>query len=166
MAGFICLGLVSAISAMTWIGPRVSATMGEDLPRFRSSPLDARGIPVAAILGQLAVVILLLLTATFEKVVNYIQFSLTLCSALTVLGVFVLRWRRPALPRPYRTWGYPVTPAIFLAISLWMMIHQLRERPDEARAWPATMALGLVVYFLAAKPAPLPNRSHETRRSN
>ena len=68
---------------------------------------------MTAILAQFAIVILLLLTATFQTAVNYIQFSLTLCSTLTVLGVFVLRWRRPNLPRPYRTWGYPVTPATF-----------------------------------------------------
>jgi len=157
MASFICLGLVSAISAMMWIGPRITATMGEDLRVL--SPLarrNARGIPVTAILAQFAIVVLLLLTATFRTAVNYIQFSLTLCSALTVLGVFVLRWRRPALPRPYRVWGYPVTPAIFLAISAWMLVHMLTQASTRTPSlWGlATMALGLVVYYLSAKKAP------------
>ena len=52
----------------------------------------------------------MLLTATFQSVVGYVQFSLTLCTTLTVIGVFVLRWRRPDLERPYRVWGYPFTP--------------------------------------------------------
>ncbi|HWM23548.1 MAG TPA: amino acid permease [Chthoniobacterales bacterium] len=157
MASFICLGLVSAISAMMWIGPRITATMGEDLRVL--SPLarrNARGIPVTAILTQFAIVVLLLLTATFKTAVNYIQFSLTLCSALTVLGVFVLRWRRPALPRPYRVWGYPVTPAIFLAISAWMLVHMLSQTSTRIPSlWGlATMALGLIVYFVSAKKTP------------
>jgi basic amino acid/polyamine antiporter, APA family len=157
MASFICLGLVSTVSAMMWIGPRITAAMGEDLGVL--APLarrNARGIPATAMLGQFAIAILLLLTATFQTAVNYIQFSLTLCSTLTVLGVFVLRWRRPNLPRPYRAWGYPVTPAIFLAISAWMLVHMLTESSTRAPSlWGlATMALGLAVYFLSAKRAP------------
>ena len=106
-----------------------------------------------AILMQFAIVILLLLTSTFQAAVNYIQFSLTLCSTLTVLGVFVLRWRNPDLPRPYRVWGYPVTPAIFLVISLWMLVHMLTDpsaRGPSLRGL-ATMALGLAIYFLSTK---------------
>lgn len=154
MAAFICIGLISTVTAMMWIGPRITAAMGEDLrvlaPLARRS---ARGIPATAILAQFAIVILLLLTATFQAAVNYIQFSLTLCSALTVLGVFVLRWRRPNLSRPYRTWGYPVTPAIFLAISGWMLFHMLADSSSRRPSlWGlATMALGLAVYFLSAK---------------
>jgi basic amino acid/polyamine antiporter, APA family len=142
---------------MMWIGPRITAAMGEDLGAL--SPLarrNGRGIPVAAILTQFAIVVLLLLTATFQTAVNYIQFSLTLCSTLTVLGVFVLRWRRPELPRPYRTWGYPLTPAIFLLVSGWMLEHMLSD-PSTRRPslWGlATMALGLAVYFLSAKRNP------------
>jgi APA family basic amino acid/polyamine antiporter len=100
-------------------------------------------------------VIVLLLTATFQNAVNYVQFSLTLCSTLTVFGVFILRWRRPDLPRPYRTWGYPITPIIFLAISLWMLEHMLADSSTRAPSlWGlATMALGLVVYFLSPKTA-------------
>jgi basic amino acid/polyamine antiporter, APA family len=157
MASFICLGLISTVSAMMWIGPRITAAMGEDLGLL--APLarrNARGIPATAILAQFAIVVLLLLTATFQTTVNYIQFSLTLCSTLTVLGVFVLRWRRPNLPRPYRAWGYPGTPAIFLAISTWMLVHMLTETSTRRPSlWGlATMALGLAVYFLSAKRVP------------
>jgi len=154
MGLFICLGLISTISAMMWIGPRITAAMGEDLGIL--APLarrNAQGIPVIAILTQFAVVIFLLLTATFQAAVNYIQFSLTLCSTLTVLGVFVLRWRRPDLPRPYRAWGYPVTPAIFLAISAWMLVHMLTEASTRGPSLRglATMVFGLAVYFLSTK---------------
>jgi basic amino acid/polyamine antiporter, APA family len=156
MAFFICLGLISTVSAMMWIGPRITAAMGEDLGILALlARRNARGIPVTAILAQFAIVLLLLLTSTFQTAVNYIQFSLTLCSTLTVLGVFVLRWRRPNLPRPYRAWGYPVTPAIFLAISAWMLVHMLTETSTRGPSLRglATMALGLAIYFLSAKKA-------------
>jgi APA family basic amino acid/polyamine antiporter len=157
MAAFICLGLVSTVSAMMWIGPRVTAVMGEDLGILRSlSRRSARGIPVNAILAQFLIVNLMLLTATFQAVVNYVQFSLTLCSALTVLGVFVLRWRRPELERPYRTFGYPITPLIFLAISSWMLWHLLAEQSTRAPSLLGlvTAACGLTIYFMSPKRRP------------
>jgi APA family basic amino acid/polyamine antiporter len=85
--------------------------------------------------------------------VNLVQFSLTLCSTLTVFGVFVLRWRRPDLPRPYRTWGYPITPLIFLGISCWMLEHMLADSSTRvpSLAGLAIMAVGLIIYFLSAK---------------
>ena len=154
MALFICLGLVSTVSAMMWIGPRITAAMGEDLRALGwLARRNAHGVPTTAILTQFTIVIVLLLTTTFQTAVNLVQFSLTLCSALAVLGVFVLRWRRPDLPRPYRTWGYPITPLIFLVISLWMLEHMLADpdtrTPSLRGLW--LMALGLLVYFLSPK---------------
>src|SRR5437764_1748824 len=113
---------------MMWIVARVTAVMGEDLGVLkRLSRQSAQRIPVNAILTQFVIVNVMLLTATFQAVVNYVQFSLALCSALTVFGVFILRWRRPELERPYRAWGYPITPLIFLAISGWMLWHLDRK---------------------------------------
>ena len=155
MAGLISFGLLSTISAMTWIGPRVTMAMGEDLRALSFlGRKTSGGVPATAMLVQLAIVALLVLTSTFDRVVNYTQFSLTVCSFFTVLGVIVLRWRQPALPRPYRTWGYPVTPLIFLAISLWILFFQLRDKPLESLAGLATMALGLIIYFLSPKNEP------------
>ena len=153
MAGLICAGLVSSISAMMWIGPRVTMAMGEDLPPLRWLARRSEvGIPVRAMLVQFAIVNGLLLTSTFDKVVTYVQFALQVCSFFTVLGVIVLRHTQPALPRPYRTWGYPVTPLVFLAISAWMLVHIWREHPGESLWGLATMALGLVIYFLVPRP--------------
>src|SRR6185312_14024725 len=111
VGGLICLGLVSSISAMTWIGPRVTMTMGEDVPKLRIfARTTKRGVPAWAILFQLLMVNLMLLTRSFEAVLDFIQFSLTACSFLAVLGVIKLRLTHPELPRPYRAWGYPLTP--------------------------------------------------------
>jgi APA family basic amino acid/polyamine antiporter len=132
----------------------VTVAMGEDLQAMSwLAAKNARGVPVRATLVQFAIVNLMLLTATFQSVVNYVQFSLTLCSALTVLGVFVLRRTRPDLPRPYRVWGYPLTPLIFLAISgwmLWQLIGNAATRTPSLLGL-ATALLGLVIYFLSPK---------------
>ncbi len=155
MAGLICAGLVSSVSAMMWIGPRVTLAMGQDLAALRPlARTNARGIPVAATLLQFAIVVVLLLTASFEKVLTYVQFSLQLCSFLTVLGVIVLRRTRPDLLRPYKTWGYPVTPIVFLAISAWMLVHILRSNPRESGAGLATLLIGLVIYAVSPKRKP------------
>lgn len=162
MAVLICVGLVSTISSMTWIGPRVSVAMGEDFPALRLLARKTKnGIPRVALAAQLGIVTLLLCTFTFEKVLVYIQLALTLCSFLTVLGVFVLRRKEPALPRPYRTWGYPLTPLIFLAVSAWMMFYIVSDKPRESLAGLGTMLAGLLVYFASAK-----GRAHERHERN
>lgn len=152
MAGLITLGLVSTISAMTWAGPRVAQVMGEDIPLFRRlAATRPSGAPVGAILLQLAIVLAFLLTSTFERVITYMGFTLALSSLLTVAGVYVLRIRQPDLPRPYRTWGYPVTPAIYMAITAWMVAYIFMQRPLESLAGVGTLLLGLLVYFPASR---------------
>ncbi|MCU0517714.1 MAG: amino acid permease [Oscillatoria sp. Prado101] len=152
MSLLISLGLVSAISSMVWAGPRVTQTIGEDIPFFKLlATTNAKGIPYNAILAQLAIVLVLVITSTFESIITYLGFTLTLSSFLTVLGVFVHRFRYPDFPRPYKTWGYPVTPLIFLAISLWMLVFIFKDKPVESLAGLATILLGLPVYFFADK---------------
>ncbi len=152
MSMMLCIALISTISAMTWAGPRVTQTMGQDFAFFRTFAVTHRGgSPRRAILLQTAIVLVLLLTATFEVVLVYIQFTLVLSSFLAVLGVFELRRKAPDLPRPYKTWGYPATPLLFLAISLATMGHTLVTRPWESLAGLATVAVGLPIYWLSPR---------------
>jgi basic amino acid/polyamine antiporter, APA family len=153
----ICLGLVSAISSMTWIGPRVTMSMGEDHWLLRLLGWKNRhGIPRNAIVLQLVIVNLLLLTRSFEDVVRYTQFSLLICSLLAVFGVIVLRFTRPKMTRPYRVWLYPLPPVLFSIITMWMMFYLLRWHTAESLAGLGTALLGVVLYFCAKK---LPSRS-------
>ena len=148
----ICLGLISAISSMTWIGPRVTMSMGEDhwLLRFLGRK-NTGGVPANAVLVQLLIVNLLLLTRSFELVVVYIQFALLLCSLLTVMGVIVLRASRPNVSRPYRVWLYPLPPLLFAAITIWMMIYLLISKTTESVAGMVTAIVGFLLYFCAGK---------------
>jgi APA family basic amino acid/polyamine antiporter len=152
VAGLICIGLVSAISAMMWIGPRVTVAMGEDFPLLSVFSQRSRsGVPVPALALQIAVVTLLLLTQSFEAVLDFIQFSLTLCSFLAVLGVIVLRSTRPDLPRPYKVWAYPLTPLVFLGVTGFMMFYLFSERPLQSLASLGLMGSGLVLFFLSKR---------------
>jgi APA family basic amino acid/polyamine antiporter len=157
VAALICLGLISSVSSMVWIGPRVTMTMGEDLPGL--APLavqSSNGTPRVAIVLQALIATGLLLTGTFEGVMVYIQMALILFSALTVLGVIVLRVREPRLERPYRTWGYPLTPALFLGVSAFMMYYTVKTMPLQSIEGFATVLAGLIVYWVSGRARPAP----------
>src|SRR5207249_120202 len=135
----ICLGLVSTVSSMTWIGPRVTMSMGEDHWLLRLlGRKNKHGVPTNAIVLQLLIVNLLLLTQSFADVVRYTQFSLLICSLLAVIGVIVLRFTHPKITRPYRVWVYPLPPIVFSVITIWMMIYLLRSHAVESLAGVAT----------------------------
>lgn len=148
VAGLICLGLISSVSSMVWIGPRVTVAMGEDLPGLALLAIKTHnGTPRVALATQALITTALLLTGTFQGVLVYIQMALTLFSGLTVLGVIVLRMREPELPRPYRTWGYPVTPVIFLLVSGFMAYYVVQTNPWQSLEGLGTILAGLIVYF-------------------
>jgi basic amino acid/polyamine antiporter, APA family len=146
----ICLGLVSSISAMMWIGPRVTMTMGEDIPLLRAfSRRSEKGVPANAIIFQLVISTLLLATQSYDAVLEFVQFSLTFCSFFTVLGVIKMRITHPNMPRPYRAWGYPLTPIVFLTVMLWMMYYLVLNRPVQSLAGFAVMLSGVAIYALS-----------------
>src|SRR5580698_7253696 len=149
VGAMICIGLVSSISAMMWIGPRVMMTMGEDIPVLRIfARRSTSGAPAYAILFQLTVASLMLFTRSFEAVLDFIQFALLFCSFFAVLGVIKLRITHPDVPRPYRAWGYPVTPVVFLLVTAFMMYYLLTERPLQSFLGILIMISGLLIYAI------------------
>lgn len=160
MAGFISFGLISMLSASIWVGPRVAQRMGED---FRGLHLLARksgsGIPANAVLLQAGIAVALILTSSFEQVLVYIELLLVLFALVTVAGVFWLRICHPERARPVKAWGYPVTPAFFVVINVWMIVYIVREKPEEALWGLGTLMLGGVVYFIAQRRGTLADRA-------
>jgi APA family basic amino acid/polyamine antiporter len=153
MAGLIGFGLVSAISAMTWAGPRVAQTIGQDFPALGFlAQTSAGGVPRRALALQTAIVVTLLATGTFEAIIAYAFVAILTCSFLAVLGVIVLRVRKPQLARPFRCWGYPVTPLVFLLLNGFTLVYTIQEKPFEAIAGIATLAAGIGLYFVAKRP--------------
>ena len=122
--------------------------------RARSATRTAAGVPRDAVLAQATLVAALLLTNSFERVMAYTGFTLTLMSLLTAAGLFVLRRREPALPRPYRAWGYSVTPLAYVALSLWTLGFVLAERPRESLLGLATVLAGVPVWTVLRERPP------------
>jgi basic amino acid/polyamine antiporter, APA family len=155
MTVLICVALISSLSSLIMVGPRVTQTMSEDIKRLRFlAKRNTKGAPVYAIILQAVVAIFLTLTATFNAVLTYVGFTLALFASLTVLGVFILRRRYPNLKRPFKTWGYPVTPAIFLLLYGWMICYLIIERPLPSLFGLLTVASGLLLYKLLAPAKP------------
>ncbi len=151
MGVILSLLLVSTVSAMIIAGPRVLQVIGQDFRAFRFLSLTNRhDVPAVAIMTQSLLSLLFVVTASFESILIFAGFTLGLNTLMTVAGIFVLRWRQPDLPRPYRTWAYPLPSLIFLALTGWTLTYILLQRPEEAG-----MGLAIVVsgglFYLATK---------------
>lgn len=149
MSMLISLMLLSSVSSMVFVGPRVSQTMGEDIRMLGFlSKKNKAGIPIYALWFQYLICFVLILTSSFEKVLTYAGFTLSLFTFLTVLGVFVHRYRYPDAQRPYKTWGYPVVPVLFLALVLWTLVYLIRDRRAESLMGFFTVLSGMVIFLL------------------
>lgn len=102
---------------------------------------------MAAIALQAVLAVAMLLTASFGALLTYIGFTLSLSAALTVGSIFILR-RRNSYSPTVRTWGYPVTPLVFIGFSAWMVWSTLPSRPAEAIFGAATLVSGIAGYGL------------------
>ncbi|MEZ4400451.1 MAG: amino acid permease [Kofleriaceae bacterium] len=150
MAVLVSLALVSSVSAMVMAGPRVYASMAEDgaLPTALGRK-NARGVPTAAVLVQGVIACTFILVGDLGKLIQYIQFTLFVSSALAVAAVVVLRVTRPDAHRPYRTTLYPLTPIVFLLLSGWSIYMQVKTRPWGSAAGALTLVAGGVIYVVA-----------------
>ncbi|MEZ5032710.1 MAG: amino acid permease [Saprospiraceae bacterium] len=146
----IALFLVSSISAMVWVGPRVSLVMAEDHRFWQFLRQQNRhGIPVRALWFQSGLSILLVWTGTFEEVLLYCGFILQLFAMLAVLGTFLLRRKQIAMP--YLNPTHPWLPALFILASLWILGFLLWERPEESLFGLANLAVGWITYRISSK---------------
>ena len=148
-AGAIAIGLLSVLSAMIMTGPRVYYAMSKDGVFFElfGKVNSLRRTPAYAILLQAGIAIVMVITASFDKLLIYIGFTLSLCAMLTVVGMILLRIRQPGLTRNYKTVGYPVTPFLFVIGNLWIIYFSIKSRPVISMFGLATIGLGLLVYL-------------------
>ena len=149
LSAVIILCIVGAMNATIMVGPRVCFAMAEDGLFFHGlARVHARfHVPSAALVAQSIWTCLIILTGTFEGILAAAVFAMVSLSTATAAAIFVLRFRLPDLPRPYRTWGYPWVPALYCAGSLGILLNALAERPGRA-LWSATLlAAGIPVYL-------------------
>lgn len=139
--------LISSISAMVWVGPRISRAMANDYTFWKFLKKDNRaGIPVRAIWFQSAISIILILSGHFEAVLLYSGFILQIFTTITVASLFVLRRRKTPHPT-YRSPLYPVLQFLFIGISTWMVFYMIADRPKESMWGAINLLIGLSTYY-------------------
>jgi len=156
IAVIIAVSVIGTAGIYTLSSPRIYYAMADDgiffkklawvHPRFRT--------PVNAIITQSAwAIILLLFWGTFEDVITYVVFIDWMFFALTAFSVYLFRATRKDIARPYKTLGYPLTPAVFIVISAFFVVNTLIEKPKHAWAGLIFMAIGVVffIYFKRRK---------------
>lgn len=149
MSGIIAAVLLASISSMVIGSSRVTQAVAESLPQWRVlGKRGADGVPRPAIIAQGVLILVLLLTNSFEAVMLYAGFTLNLMSLLTVLGMMRLRKTAAHLPRPYHAWGYPLTPLVYVALSVWTLGTLLMQRPAASLSGLATVVVGLAIWFV------------------
>ena len=147
-SGLISLGLLATISALIWAGPRVLHVMGNDFPALRILGRRTRHrTPVIATLFQSSLALVFILIGNLEKLLTYTQFGLTLCSFLTVAGLFILRHRMPGGHAGFRCPLYPLPPLIFLAMTGFVIIRSFMAEPAPTLAGLATAFVAWLLYF-------------------
>jgi len=155
VSSVIALALVSAVSAMIMAGPRVYAAMAENhaLPR-RLAFHNGRGVPVVAVVTQGVLGGLFVLVGDLGALMRFVSFTLSIFAALTVASLFVFRMR--GLRGAYQTFGYPVTPIVFIGFSVWIAYAQIDQNPFESAIVGVVLLIGGVLYFTTMRGAPPP----------
>jgi APA family basic amino acid/polyamine antiporter len=149
MSMLISILLISTISSMVFVGPRVSQVMGEDLKLLKLLSVKThRGTPLAAILLQCLISLFFILTMTFDSIILCVGFILTIFTFLTVAGVFIHRYKFKDSERPYKTWGYPVIPIIFLGTASWSLWFLITTRTRESIFGFIVLLLGTLFYLV------------------
>lgn len=154
-SSLIAVLLLSTLSSFAMAGPRVAVSMAEDgeLPALFATR-NARGAPLAAAALLALCSIGFLWSASFEWLLEYVGFLLTLSAGLAVAGLLVLRRRAPDAPRPYRVPLYPVLPIAFVLLSAWMIVQA------ASAGWSALIGGGVTLVLGAALRPLLRQRSH------
>jgi len=162
VSSLICVGLVANVSGMMWVGSRVTEAIGATYPALGLLGRTTRTrVPYVALIYQFFVVLALLFFKP-DHIVNYVGSVLLFWSLLAVLGVFVLRFREPNLPRPYLTWGYPATPVIFAIITLFCLVQNSRLYPWETFDGAVTVLIGIPIYLWVSRNVPVGQLRGET----
>lgn len=151
-SGLFAIALLSGINAMFIAGPRVSQKMGEDYRIFSFlKGQNKKGTPVNAVLLQTAISVSIILLFNFKMILQYIELTLSVFCLLTVIGVFIIRFRKLGNDSSLKTWGYPFTPLLFIGITIWMIVFFLREEPFRFVWSLVTILLAVIIYFLSHK---------------
>jgi len=144
------LTFLATVSAFVITGPRVYYAMARDglFPSI-AGRISPRGqVPVYAMLAQSMCAIIILFVTDFQDLYKYASVGLSLFALLFIGAVYVLRWRRPDMERPFRVPGYPVVPAIFMVVILFMTVFAFMEWRKPSMYSLGSILAGIPVYYV------------------
>jgi basic amino acid/polyamine antiporter, APA family len=148
MSAVIAIVMIGSMSGLVLAGSRVTQAIVADRPRLRAvAARSSGGVPRRAVLAQVALTLILLLTNAFEPILTYAGFTLELGTLGAIIALIVRR--RRGVASPVRAWGYPATAFIYAAISGWTLTFVIVQRPLESLAGAATLLVGAILYRLA-----------------
>jgi basic amino acid/polyamine antiporter, APA family len=149
LSPLVAVAILSSLQATVTTGPRIYQAMARDGLFFASlGRIHPRSrVPVSALVVQVVVACVLLVSGTFERLLTFTTFAMLMFSTLTVGAVIVLRFRRRAEPRAFRTPGFPVVPIFFIAANTWVMWNVLAMGAREAIIGLGIVALGVPAYL-------------------
>ncbi|HZQ95454.1 MAG TPA: amino acid permease [Candidatus Sulfotelmatobacter sp.] len=149
----ILISIIGTLNGCFLTSPRIYFAQARDRLFFRkfAEVHPQHQTPGFAIIAQGLWAAVLLVSGSYESLVDYAMFAIWLSYGFMVAGVIVLRIKRPEMTRPYRMWGYPVTPALFLLITAWFLGNMIVSRPVPALAGLGLILTGVPIYFFWAR---------------
>jgi len=145
----IGLLLLSTVSSYVYVGPRIIQAIGEDYDKLSFlSKINQNGVPFNAFIIQLVISLGFILSSTFEEVVLYTGIILIITTSITVCSLIYLRLKEPDLNRPYKVWGYPFTPFIFIILNTWILVYTVYLKPTESIIGICLMIFSLGLFFV------------------
>jgi APA family basic amino acid/polyamine antiporter len=144
------LAFLATVSAFIITGPRIYYAMARDglFPSIAGRISSKGRVPVYAMLAQSVFAVIILFVTDFQNLYQYASVGLSLFALLFVGAVYVLRWRRPDMERPFRVPGYPVVPAIFMAVIIFMAVFAFMQWPKPSIYSLSSILLGIPAYYI------------------
>ncbi|HXB93899.1 MAG TPA: amino acid permease [Puia sp.] len=150
IAVMIMISTFGCINGLVLAGARVSYTMSGDGLFFKEAgKLNRNAVPAWALWAQGIVACVLCLSGTYNDLLTMIAFVAVAFYALTVIGIFVLRKKEPGLERPYKAFGYPVLPAIYVVLALVFCVALIIQSPKYSSGGLIIVLLGIPLYYIA-----------------
>jgi basic amino acid/polyamine antiporter, APA family len=149
LSAVIALACFGAMASCTLSGARVYFAMARDGVFFkRMAEVHPKWrTPALSLIGQAVWSCLLTVSGRYDQLYTYVIFGMILSYTLTVIGLFVLRWKRPEIPRPYRCTGYPWLPGFYVLLGSWWVLNTIWKRPMEALASAVIVLIGVPGYL-------------------
>jgi APA family basic amino acid/polyamine antiporter len=146
----IGLAFLATVSAFIITGPRVYYAMAKDglFPSIAGRISGKGQVPFYAMIAQSLLAIIFLFVTDFQNLYQYASVGLSIFAMLFIAAVYVLRWRRPDMERPFRVIGYPVVPAIFMIVTLFMTVFAFMQWWKPSARSVGSILVGIPVYYL------------------